>query len=50
MSELDTDYLGAGFSRRLGWGSAPALLLVDPVVAYLAPDSPLYCADRGRRS
>jgi maleamate amidohydrolase len=41
---LDADYLGAGFSRRLGWGSRPALLLVDPVVAYLAPDSPLYCA------
>ncbi|MET7423496.1 isochorismatase family protein [Dactylosporangium sp. NPDC005555] len=37
------DYLAAGFSRRLGWGSRPALLLVDPVVAYLDPDSPLFC-------
>jgi maleamate amidohydrolase len=43
MPDLGDDYLGAGFSRRLGWGSSPALLLVDPVMAYLAPDSPLYC-------
>lgn len=41
---LDADYVGAGFSGRLGWGSRPALLLVDPVMAYLSPDSPLYCA------
>ena len=44
MSDLDADYAGAGFSRRLGWGSRPALLLVDPVVAYLSPESPLFCA------
>ncbi len=43
-SSLDADYAGAGFSGRLGWGARPALLLVDPVVAYLAPDSPLFCA------
>ncbi|GAB3849841.1 isochorismatase family protein [Dactylosporangium cerinum] len=43
MSFLGDDYLNAGFSRRLGWGSSPALLLVDPVMAYLVPDSPLYC-------
>ncbi|MGI5184850.1 isochorismatase family protein [Dactylosporangium sp. CA-152071] len=41
---LDDDYVGAGFSARLGWGVRPALLLVDPVVAYLSPSSPLYCA------
>ncbi|GAA1499736.1 N-carbamoylsarcosine amidohydrolase [Dactylosporangium maewongense] len=41
---LDDDYVGAGFSARLGWGARPALLLVDPVVAYLSPSSPLYCA------
>ncbi|WP_327011274.1 isochorismatase family protein [Dactylosporangium sp. NBC_01737] len=40
---LASDYAGAGFSGRLGWGSRPALLLVDPVVAYLSPSSPLYC-------
>ena len=40
---LDDDYAGAGFSARLGWGARPALLLVDPVVAYLSPASPLYC-------
>ncbi|MEV0134479.1 isochorismatase family protein [Dactylosporangium sp. NPDC050688] len=43
MSGLDDDYAGAGFSGRLGWGERPALLLVDPVLAYLRPDSPLFC-------
>ncbi|MDG6103660.1 isochorismatase family protein [Dactylosporangium aurantiacum] len=44
MSGLDADYAGAGFARRLGWGERPALLLVDPVLAYLSPGSPLFCA------
>ncbi len=30
------------FGRRLGWGSAPALLLVDPARAYLSAKSPLF--------
>ncbi|GAA1661384.1 isochorismatase family protein [Catellatospora bangladeshensis] len=40
--ELHADYTAAGFSRRLGWGSRPALLLVDPVAAYTLPGSPLF--------
>ncbi|MDI1463100.1 isochorismatase family protein [Catellatospora sp. KI3] len=40
--ELDADYAAAGFARRLGWGRRPALLLVDPVVAYTVEGSPLF--------
>lgn len=39
---LDADYAAAGFARRLGWGRSPALLLVDPVVAYTRAGSPLF--------
>ncbi|MBB2944433.1 maleamate amidohydrolase [Actinoplanes lutulentus] len=39
---LDDDYATAGFARRLGWGKRPAILLVDPALAYTAPDSPLF--------
>lgn len=41
MSELDTSYAPA-FGGSLPFGSRPALLLVDVVVAYLTPGSPLY--------
>ncbi|MEV4415796.1 isochorismatase family protein [Catellatospora sp. NPDC049609] len=40
--ELHADYAAAGFSRRLGWGARPALLLVDPVAAYTRQGSPLF--------
>lgn len=36
------DYAHAGFGHRLGAGASPALVVVDPVVAYLRADSPLY--------
>jgi len=42
MSDPGADYREAGFSRRLGFGVAPVLLLVDAVRAYLDPPSPLY--------
>jgi maleamate amidohydrolase len=42
MSGLDDDYARAGFARRLGWGLRPAVLLVDPALAYTDADSPLY--------
>ncbi|XVU21224.1 isochorismatase family protein [Actinoplanes sp. CA-054009] len=42
MPDLDRDYAAAGFARRLGWGVRPAVLLVDPALAYTAADSPLY--------
>ncbi|MFD3807635.1 isochorismatase family protein [Streptomyces sp. NPDC058611] len=41
---LADDYEAAGFGRRIGWGEHPAVLLVDPVLAYAAPDSRLHLA------
>ncbi|MFN3817796.1 isochorismatase family protein [Blastomonas sp.] len=38
----DDDYSAAGFGGSLAFGSRPALLIVDVVMAYLAKDSPLY--------
>lgn len=40
--DLDMDYQKAGFGNRLGFGKRPALILVDFVMAYLDPASPLY--------
>lgn len=37
-----SDYAASGFGRRLGFGSRPALLVIDFVDAYLVPGSPLY--------
>ena len=42
MSELDDDYVAAGFDGRLPFGERPALLVVDVCNAYLDPASPLY--------
>ncbi|MEV0898804.1 isochorismatase family protein [Actinoplanes sp. NPDC049802] len=42
MPGLGEDYAKAGFARRLGWGSRPAVLLVDAALAYTDPDSPLF--------
>jgi maleamate amidohydrolase len=36
------DYLTAGFSRKLGFGLRPALLMVDFIDAYFIKTSPLY--------
>ena len=41
-SSLDDVYAGAGFDGHLPFGSNPALLIVDVVMAYLDPASPLY--------
>ncbi len=41
-TERDEDYRQAGFGEELGFGRRPALLLVDAVLAYLDPASPLY--------
>ena len=40
--DLDGDYAAAGFAGRLGWGSRPAVVVIDVCRAYLDPDSPLY--------
>jgi nicotinamidase-related amidase len=44
MSEADLErsYTASGFSRRLGFGARPALVVVDFVKAYLNHGSPLY--------
>jgi len=42
MSDLQADYLQAGFGTRLGWGSRPALLVVDMCRAYVDDQAPLY--------
>lgn len=39
---LHEDYQRAGFGGRLAFGQHPALLVVDVVMAYLDPASPLY--------
>jgi len=39
---LSADYARAGFCSALPFGSRPVLVLVDPVVAYLRPESALY--------
>lgn len=36
------DYSASGFGRALGFGRKPVLLVVDFVMAYLDPSSPLY--------
>jgi len=36
------DYSASGFGRALGFGRRPVLLVVDFVMAYLDPSSPLY--------
>lgn len=36
-----TSYHTAGFSNRMGWGSRPALLLIDVCTAYWTDNSPL---------
>lgn len=35
MSEREDDYAGVGFRGRVGWGSRPAVVVVDVVRAYL---------------
>lgn len=41
-TDLDADYANAGFGSEVGFGNAPALVVVDFVAAYLDEDSPLY--------
>ncbi|KAF2171415.1 hypothetical protein M409DRAFT_18531 [Zasmidium cellare ATCC 36951] len=34
-------YRASGFANRLGWGSRPALIIIDVCAAYFTPGSPL---------
>ena len=40
--DLNQDYAGAGYNKRLGFGDRPALVVVDMVEAYFDKESPLY--------
>ncbi len=43
MSEdLNANYARAGFHHRIGFGRRPALILIDFVMAYYTPGSPLF--------
>jgi maleamate amidohydrolase len=42
MASLDENYAGGGFGHALQPGRRPALIVVDFVMAYLKPGSPLY--------
>lgn len=44
--ERADDYERAGFGGSVGWGSRPALLLIDMMRAYFTPGSPLDLGDR----
>jgi maleamate amidohydrolase len=39
---LDSDYAAAGFGGKLPFGKKPVLVIIDVVMAYLDPASPLY--------
>ena len=41
-NELSSDYDGAGYNKKLGFGKKPALILIDFVEAYFDQSSPLY--------
>ena len=47
---LDEDYRAAGFSKRLGFGSRPALVVIDFCQAYLDEGSPLYAGVEDARA
>lgn len=42
MTALQEDYRNAGFGGALPFGTRPAVLIIDVVMAYLEPTSPLY--------
>lgn len=42
VDDLRANYAAAGFGGKLAFGTKAALLIVDMVMAYLDPDSPLY--------
>jgi len=44
---LAPDYRQAGFGGGVGWGTRPALLIVDMCSAYLTPGSPLFLDSGG---
>lgn len=47
QKDLAENYRKGGFSGRIGFGERPALVIVDFVMAYLEPSSPLYAGVEG---
>ena len=48
--DLNQDYAQAGFGGQLGMGAKPALVIVDFVMAYLDPASPLFAEAEAERA
>lgn len=42
MSDLHDSYSAAGFGGDLGFGTRPAVILIDVAKAYIEPEAPLY--------
>jgi maleamate amidohydrolase len=42
MTDLESNYSATGFNNRLGFGTTPALILIDLAQAYFLEGSPLY--------
>ncbi|MCE7796472.1 isochorismatase family protein [Sphingobium sufflavum] len=42
QDDIDSDYAAAGFNGSLPFGASPALVIIDVVMAYIDPASPLY--------
>src|SRR3546814_15103875 len=40
--DIDSDYAAAGFNGSLPFGRSPAVIVIDVVMAYIDPASPLY--------
>lgn len=49
MTSLEENYAGGGFGRALEPGQRPALIVVDFVMAYMNPGSPLYAGVEATR-
>lgn len=43
--DLNANYARAGFHHRIGFGRRPALILIDFVMAYYTPGSPLFAGE-----
>jgi len=42
MTNVEKSYAAAGFGNEIGFGSKPAIILIDVARAYIEPDAPLY--------
>ncbi|KAI9726105.1 MAG: hypothetical protein M1834_009421 [Cirrosporium novae-zelandiae] len=45
MADIVESYRSSGYGNKMGWGSRPALLIIDVCKAYWTPGSPLDISD-----